>query len=166
MMWKADFKGFRPRPAERPRFNPTLGRMFIPKSYEDYQEMLIGLFNQYTETENFAEIFDKKKIVYGLSVQVVFRLTGRGKSAFYRYRPDSDNLYKAVLDSLFFCDANTIETDTGELDKDGNPVIKYHQKIDDSNVVHQSTLKLRVENEDEQGFSIIVKNIGKDELTL
>ncbi|GAA3267941.1 hypothetical protein GCM10017706_32840 [Lactococcus lactis subsp. hordniae] len=50
------------------------------------------------------------------------------------------------------------------LDADGNKTIKYKQKIDDSRVIHTELLKLRIDSEAEEGFTITVRNVGKEDI--
>lgn len=174
-MYQIHYKG-RPKPAERPRARFSLGNknyyLYTPPTYEKYKRDLIEHFNKFENEKEFAELFDPKTLVYGLSVKIVFRLKGKGKQPFYGKRPDIDNLMKAIFDGLFQSNVNLIE-DGIETDKEGNPVVDYKgvplphfkQKIDDSRIVHTETLKLRVDTEEEEGFHIILRNVGKDEIS-
>lgn len=182
-MFKVSWKG-RPQPAERarPRFskNKDSYYMYNPPSYQKYQKKLIDFFSKYSDDPELKKLFDKKRLIYGLSVKIVFRLvasTGKnqsstGKNPFYGKRPDIDNLYKAVVDALFLSKGNQIEdgflTDAdGEpiVDSKGDSLIKYKQKIDDSRVIHTELLKLRVDDEDQEGFTIIVRNVGREDIS-
>lgn len=174
-MFKAEWKG-RPKPAERPRtrFSKNKRSFYVynPPSYYLYQKELVSFFSGFSEDDKLKELFDKKEIVYGLSVKLIFRLKGKGNLPFYGLRPDIDNLYKAVVDALFLSKCNQIEngilTDNEGnpiCDRSGTPLIKYKQKIDDSRVIHTELLKLRVEEEEEQGFTIIIRNVGKEDIS-
>lgn len=173
-IFKTEFKG-RPKPAERPRarFSKS-GRfyMFTPNSYKNYQKEVTEFFNKFADEPNFKDLFTPNKLVYGLSVTLIFKMTLKKKSAnpFYGMRPDIDNLYKAVVDALFLNQVNMKEVgyqlDEEEnvlFDEDGKPLIKYAQRVDDSRVVHTEQLKLRVDYKDEEGFFIKLRNVGKDE---
>lgn len=173
-MYQIHYKG-RPKPAERPRARFSLGNknyyLYTPPSYEKYKRELIEHFNQFEKEEKFAELFEPKNIVYGLSIKIIFRLKGRGKQPFYGKRPDIDNLMKAIFDGLFQSNVNLIE-DGIEIDKDGvpimdskgEPILHFKQKIDDSRIVHTETLKLRVDTEEEEGFQVVIRNVGEDEI--
>lgn len=174
-MFKAEYKG-RPKPAERPR--PRLGKnakfyyMYNPPTYQQYKQELIEFFNQFESDKNFYELFDPKKVFYGLSLKVVFRFKASAQNPFYTKRPDLDNVLKAVQDALFQCKANLVEDGfmidkgSGELilDENGQPIINYKQRIDDCRVVHFECLKLRVDTEEEEGFLVTLRNVGKDEI--
>lgn len=174
-MFKAEWKG-RPKPAERPRprFSKNKKSFYVynPPNYYLYQKELINFFSSFSEEDNLKELFDKKTLVYGLSVKLIFRLKAKGKAPFYGLRPDIDNLYKAVVDALFLSECNQLE-DGFLTDKEGNeiydgkgsPLIKYKQKIDDSRVIHSEILKLRVDSEEEEGFTIVIRNVGKEDIS-
>ncbi|WP_088841029.1 RusA family crossover junction endodeoxyribonuclease [Listeria sp. ILCC797] len=165
----------RPKPAERARARFNEGNktfyMYMPQSYREYKSELIQFFNQYENDPNLQELFDRKKIIYGLSVKLIFRFKGKGYNPFYALRPDIDNLFKAVTDSLFESNINLIEdgyktNKKGELlfDQDGKMIKKYKQKIDDSRICHTEQIKLRVDTEEEESLTIIIKNIGKEDI--
>lgn len=173
-MFEAHYTG-RPRPAERPRARFNSGRrsyyLYNPPEYQKYKAGLIDFFNKYEKDESLKEQFDPTKIVYGLSVKLIFKLYSKGKKPFYGKRPDIDNLFKAVTDSLFDSNVNLIpngnETDKeGNLitDAEGKPIPKYKQKIDDSRIIHTEILKLRVDSKEEEGFSIVIRNVGKEDI--
>lgn len=173
-MFKVTWEG-RPRPAERPRARFSADKrtyfLYNPPTYQEYQKTLVEFFNKYQEEESLKELFDKKQLVYGLSVKLIFRIKHKGKIPFYGLRPDIDNLYKAVVDALFKSNVNQIENGywvdkNGEfyLDADGNKTIKYKQKIDDSRVIHTELIKLRVDSEAEEGFTVILRNVGKEDI--
>ncbi|HFD1725843.1 TPA: RusA family crossover junction endodeoxyribonuclease [Enterococcus faecium] len=167
--------GKRPQPAERPRARFAKDKrsyyMYTPPNYQSYLKLLIESFNQYEKDPSFSELFDKKKIVYGWSVKIIFKLKGKGKNPFYGKRPDIDNLFKAVADALMETEANKIQNGY-EVDENGNqyldhqglPIPKYKKKIDDSRIVHAELLKLRVDTEEEEGFTLIIRNVGKDDI--
>lgn len=182
-MFEVDYYG-RPKPAERPRVRFSKGNKsyytYNPPKYEEYKEGLIDFFNNYEKDDSLEELFNPKRIMYGLSVKIIFRLTmpidwrkpdTKKLNLFYTRRPDIDNLYKAVIDSLFqsninqIPDGHVIDKEGNELlDEDGEKIIKYRQRIDDSRVVHTELLKLRVETEEEEGFNLIIRNVGKEEI--
>lgn len=173
-MFEAHYTG-RPRPAERPRARFNQGNrtyyLYTPPAYQEYKSGLIDFFNEFEKDDSLKELFDPKEIVYGLSVKLIFRLKSKGKKPFYGKRPDIDNLFKAVADSLFESNVNLIpdgyeKDEEGNLitDSEGNPVTKYKQKIDDSRIIHTEILKLRVDSEEEEGFSIIIRNVGKEDI--
>lgn len=98
-------------------------------------------------------------------------MKSNGKNLFYGKRPDIDNLYKAVVDALFLSDVNQVEdgllTDkegNAVFDRKGNQKIKYRQKIDDSRVIHTEILKLRVDCAEDEGFTIMIRNVGKEDI--
>lgn len=173
-MFKVEYKG-RPKPAERPRARFAKDNksyyLYSPPTYAKYKDHLIQFFNKFSEEKEFQDLFDPKNINYGLSLKTVFRLKGNGKNIFYAKRPDIDNLFKGVQDAIFQSEVNQIE-DGYLLDKegskivseDGEPLIKYRSKIDDSRVVHAEQLKLRVDTEEEEGIIIILRNIGKEDI--
>lgn len=173
-MFKVTYKG-RPKPAERARARFNGGNktyyMYTPEVYRKYKEELISFFNEYQDDPNLKRLFDPKKITYGLSVKLIFRFKGKGDNPFYTWRPDIDNLFKAVTDSLFQSKVNLLENGF-KLDKDGNtmlddegiPIKKYKQKIDDCRICHTEQLKLRVDDEEKESFTIIVRNIGEEEI--
>lgn len=163
----------RPRPAERPRARFSDGSrsyyLYTPPAYAKYKQELIEFFNQYQDDQDLKELFDKKKLLYGLSVKVIFRFDVKKESdnPFYGMRPDIDNLFKAVVDSLFQSGVNRIQdgyekdkTDQYVLDENGEKIPHFKQKIDDSRIVHTELLKLKATKESPQGFTLIVKNIG------
>lgn len=171
-MFRAEYKK-RPQPAERARVrfsnNNRTYYMYTPATYEKYTQELISFFNQFSDDPNFVDMFDKKKLVYGWSVKIIFRFKGRGSKPFYGLRPDIDNIFKAVTDSLMRTEANLIfdgyatdEEGNRYLDKDFQPIPKFRKKIDDCRIVHTELLKLRVDTEEEEGFTIIIRNVGED----
>lgn len=173
-MFEAHYSG-RPRPAERPRarfnHNNRTYYLYTPPEYQKYKDGVRKFFNQYETDESLKELFDPNKIVYGLSVKLIFRLYSKGKKPFYGKRPDIDNLFKAIADGLFESNVNLYldgnETDKeGNLitDEEGNPIPKYRQKIDDSRIIHTEQLKLRVDTREEEGFSVIIRNVGKEDI--
>ncbi|HLQ96355.1 MAG TPA: RusA family crossover junction endodeoxyribonuclease [Pseudogracilibacillus sp.] len=174
-MFETHYKG-RPRPAERPRarFSSDSRTYYLynPPSYQKYKAGLTEFFNQFSDDKNLQELFNPKELVYGLSLKLIFRLKGKGKKPFYGKRPDIDNLFKAVADSLFESNVNLIE-DGIEQDKEGNtvtdaygnPLTKYRQQIDDSRIIHTEMLKLRVDSEEEEGIKIVIRNVGKEEIS-
>lgn len=173
-MFKVSWKG-RPKPAERPRtrFSKDKKSFYVynPPSYYLYQQELIRFFSSFKEEPEMIEMFDKKNLVYGLSIKLIFRLKSSGKNLFYGKRPDIDNLYKAVVDALFLSDVNQVEdgllTDkegNAVFDRKGNQKIKYRQKIDDSRVIHTEILKLRVDSTEDEGFTIMIRNVGKEDI--
>lgn len=157
----------------RARFSQENRTYFLynPPTYEKYKTGLINFFNTYENDDSLAELFDPNKIVYGLSVKLIFKIKSRGKNPFHGRRPDVDNLYKAVADSLFQSNVNLIP-DGDAMDKEGNlitdehgnPMPKYKQKIDDSRIIHTEILKLRVDTKEEEGFSITIRNVGKEDI--
>lgn len=173
-MFKTSWQG-RPKPAERPRtrFSKDKKSFYVynPPSHYLYQQELIRFFSQFKEEHSLVELFEKRHIVYGLSVKLIFRLKSKGENPFYGKRPDIDNLYKAVIDALFLSEVNQVE-DGFLTDKEGNPIfdkkgnqeIKYKQKIDDSRVIHTEILKLRVDSAEEEGFTLVIRNVGKEDI--
>lgn len=173
-MFEAHYKG-RPRPAERPRARFSEDKrtyyLYNPPSYQKYKAGLTEFFNQFADQEELKELFDPKQLVYGLSLKLIFKLKSKGQKPFYGKRPDIDNLFKAVADSLFESDVNMIE-DGNEQDKAGNlitdaagnPITKYKQKIDDSRIIHTEMLKLRVDEEEEEGIKVVLRNVGKEDI--
>ncbi|MDT0112455.1 RusA family crossover junction endodeoxyribonuclease [Listeria booriae] len=173
-MFRAVYQG-RPKPAERARVRFSTGNktyyMHIPETYRAYQNRLKEFFSQYAEDPDLKELFRARNLIYGLSIKLVFRLKGRGQHPFYQLRPDIDNLYKAVTDALFLSDVNIKhvgfeEDEEGNkiLDNDGNPIETYKQKIDDSRVVHAELLKLRVDTEEEEQFTIVIRNVAEEDI--
>ncbi|WP_132981489.1 RusA family crossover junction endodeoxyribonuclease [Pediococcus pentosaceus] len=174
-MFKISWEG-KPQPAERarPRFsrNKDSYYMYNPPSYQMYQRSLINFFSKFSEDPDLKALFDKKQLIYGLSIKIIFKIQSKGKNPFYGKRPDSDNLYKAVVDALFASKVNQLEdgylTDKEGnyvFDSKGNPLIKYKQKVDDSRVIHHEVLKLRVDEFQEQGFIVVIRNVGKDDIS-
>lgn len=174
-MFKVSWEG-RPQPTERarPRFakNKKSYYMYNPPSYQDYQKRLVEFFSEYSEDPELKKLFDKKQLIYGLSVKIVFRLSSKGEKPFYGKRPDIDNLYKAVVDALFLSECNQVEdgylTDSEGnqiVDSKGMPLIKYKQKIDDSRVIHTELLKLRVDDAEQEGFTLVVRDVGKEDIS-
>ncbi|MGP9052393.1 RusA family crossover junction endodeoxyribonuclease [Lactiplantibacillus plantarum] len=174
-MFKVSWKG-RPQPAERarPRFskNKDSYYMYNPPSYQKYQKKLVDFFSEYSDDPELKKLFDKKRLIYGLSVKIIFHLASNGKNPFYGKRPDIDNLYKAVVDALFLSKCNQVEdgflTDANGdpiVNSKGDPLIKYKQKIDDSRVIHNELLKLRVDDEDQEGFTLIVRDVGREDIS-
>jgi|SRR5690625_3239114 len=173
-MFQAHYSG-RPRPAERARARFSSGNrsyyLYNPPTYKKYKSGLIDFFNTYETDESLTELFDPKEIIYGLSIKLIFKLRSKGKNPFYAKRPDIDNLFKAVTDSLFESNVNLIR-DGNKKDKEGDlvfdpkgePLGKYKQKIDDSRIIHTEMLKLRVDTEEEEGFSITIRNVGKEDI--
>lgn len=173
-MYKINYYG-RPKPAERPRVRFSLSNrnyyLYTPSTYEAYKMDLIAHFNQFEKDADFSCLFNPKKIIYGLSIKIVFRLKGRGKQPFYGKRPDIDNLMKAVFDALFQSKVNLVEEGI-KLDKNGIPLLDnnglpirhFKQKIDDSRIVHTEVLKLRVNTDKEEGFHLVLRNVGKEEI--
>src|SRR5699024_4783957 len=173
-MFEAHYSG-RPRPAERPRARFSADNrtyyLYNPPTYQKYKAGLRDFFNEYETDESLKELFDPSKIVYGLSVKLIFRLYSKGKKPFYGKRPDIDNLFKAAVDGLFESNVNLIP-DGNEKDKEGNlivdekgnPIPKYKQKIDDSRIIHAEQLKLRVDTREEEGITIIIRNVGKEDI--
>ncbi|MBC2242406.1 RusA family crossover junction endodeoxyribonuclease [Listeria booriae] len=172
-MFKAVYSG-RPRPAERARVRFGKGKrsyyMYMPEVYRNYKGKLIEFFGQYESDPRLVELFDSQKIIYGLSVKLIFRLKSKGDNPFYTLRPDIDNLFKAVTDSLFQSSVNLIDNGYEEdkdgqliLDVEGDPIPKFKQKIDDCRICHTEIIKLRVDTVEEEGFTVIIRNIGKDD---
>lgn len=177
-MFSAEYFGH-PRPAERPRArfssNNSHYYLYTPPLYAAYKEELIAFFDQFANNTDLKELFDTKKIIFGLSIKIIFKLKGRisknNNNPFYGMRPDIDNLYKAVVDSLFQSSVNTYP-DGFEQNKDGSPIVDendvpilhFRQKIDDSRVIHTELLKLKVADSSEEGFKIIIKNVGKESI--
>lgn len=173
-MFEAHYSG-RPRPAERPRarfsYDNRSYYIYNPPEYQKYKAVLRDFFNQYEDDAALQELFDPQEIVYGLSVKLIFKLRSKGNKPFYGKRPDIDNLFKAVTDSLFESNVNQIRNGNeqdkeGNLitDEEGNPIPKYKQKIDDSRIIHSEMLKLRVDYEEEEGITIILRNVGKEDI--
>lgn len=173
-MFKVKWSG-RPQSAERPRTRFRKDKksfyVYTPPNYEKYKENLKLFFSSFIDDKSYNEIFDKKKIVYGLSVKIIFRFKTENANIFYALRPDIDNLYKAVVDGLFESDGNLYENGVLKdkqgntiVDAEGKALINYSQKIDDSRVVHAELLKLRVDTEEEESFTLIVRNVGKEDI--
>lgn len=179
-MFEVNWTGGRPQPVERPRVRFNEGNKtyytYNPPNYAEYKETLKDFFNQYENDVLLEELFNPKKIVYGLSIKIIFRLWRSTEeeldsNPFYTLRPDIDNLFKAVVDSLFQSNINQIpngyvvDKDGNELlDENGEKIVKYKQKIDDCRVIHAEILKLRVETKEEEGFKLIIRNVGKEEI--
>ncbi|WP_252893792.1 hypothetical protein [Lentilactobacillus senioris] len=87
-------------------------------------------------------------------------------------RPDIDNLFKGIIDSLFQSKVNQV-LDGIETDKNGNPIHDefgndiphFKQRIDDSRVVHTEMLKLKATEESPEGFTLIVRNLGLEAIS-
>lgn len=174
-MFKVKWFG-RPQPAERPRTRLRKDKksfyIYTPPTYEEYKENLKLFFSSFKEDKSYKEIFDKKKIVYGLSVKIISRFKTGNANIFYALRPDIDNIYKAIVDGLFESDGNLYENGVLKdkqgntiVDAEGKALIKYSKKIDDCRVVHMEVLKIKVDTEEEESFTLIVRNVGKEDIT-
>lgn len=172
-MWQMRYYG-RPRGADRPRARfSSAGRhyyMYTSPDYTAYKNKLIDTFNGYVDDIDLQQCFSNK-FNAGLSVKIVFYLKGNGQKKLYGMRPDIDNLYKAVIDSLFESKINQIKNgflvdNNGQFifDKHGEKQLNFKQKMDDSRVVHTELLKIRVDELKQEGFLIKLRMIGLEEI--
>lgn len=135
-----------PEAASRPEFVAKFKKAIIRKKYKTYKDRMIEEFNKYSDNEELKDILQNAK--YGINMKVIYKFdNARNKAIFKRQRPDLDNLVKATIDSLFESKVNNV-FDGYDINEDtGYRKSKYHQIVDDSNIVRMELIKINTPKE-------------------